>query len=49
MSLTVAVLRETAEGEKRVALDPGSASKLEKRGIRVLVEKDAGKQAGFNN
>ncbi|NNE06830.1 MAG: NAD(P) transhydrogenase subunit alpha [Xanthomonadales bacterium] len=49
MSLTVAVLRETAEGEKRVALDPGSASKLEKRGIRVLVEKDAGKRAGFNN
>lgn len=49
MSLTVAVLRETAEGEKRVALDPGSASKLEKRGIRVLVEKDAGKQAGFKN
>ena len=49
MSLTVAVLKETAEGERRVALDPGSANKLAKRGIRVLLERGAGDRAGFSD
>ncbi len=49
MSLTVAVLKETADGERRVALDPASANKLAKRGIRVLLEKGAGEAAGFTD
>ena len=49
MSLTVAVLKETAEGERRVALDPASANKLAKRGIRVLLERGAGDRAGFSD
>jgi NAD(P) transhydrogenase subunit alpha len=47
MSLTVAVLRETAEGERRVALDPASANKLAGKGFKVLVEQGAGAKAGF--
>jgi len=49
MSLTLAVLKETAEGERRVALDPASANKLAKRGFHVLVEKGAGEAAGFTD
>lgn len=49
MALTLAVLKETAEGERRVALDPVSANKLAKRGLRVLVEKGAGDKAGFTD
>ena len=49
MSITVAVLAETAAGERRVALDPASANKLAKRGIRVLLERGAGKPAGFSD
>lgn len=49
MSITVAVLKETAAGERRVALDPTSAKKLAKRGIRVLVQSGAGDAAGFTD
>jgi len=49
MTLTVAVLTEQAEGERRVALDPANAKKLLGRGIRVLVQKGAGKAAGFDD
>ena len=49
MALTLAVLKERAEGERRVALDPVSANKLAKRGFRVLVEKGAGDKAGFTD
>ena len=49
MPLTVAVLKETADGERRVALDPASANKLAKRGVRVLVEQGAGDAAGFTD
>lgn len=49
MALTLVVLKETAEGERRVALDPVSANKLTKRGLRVLVEKGAGDKAGFTD
>ncbi|MEJ8569781.1 NAD(P) transhydrogenase subunit alpha [Elongatibacter sediminis] len=47
MTLTVAVLKERAEGERRVALDPASARKLAGREIRVLIERGAGDAAGF--
>ncbi|NND44763.1 MAG: NAD(P) transhydrogenase subunit alpha [Xanthomonadales bacterium] len=47
MTLTVAVLKESADGERRVALDPGSANKLAKRDIRVLLQRGAGDAAGF--
>jgi len=47
MPLTVAVLTEQAEGERRVALDPANAKKLVAKGFRVLVQKDAGDAAGF--
>ena len=49
MSLTVAVLKEQAEGERRVALDPVSANKLAGQGLRVLVESGAGDSAGFSD
>jgi len=49
MTLTVAVLTEQAEGERRVALDPANAKKLLARGFRVLVQKGAGQAAGFND
>ncbi len=47
MSLTVAVLKEQAKGERRVALDPASANKLASKGFQVLIEKGAGDAAGF--
>ncbi|MBT8072395.1 MAG: NAD(P)(+) transhydrogenase (Re/Si-specific) subunit alpha, partial [Xanthomonadales bacterium] len=47
MSLSVAVLREQADGERRVALDPASANQLARSGFQVLVEKSAGEAAGF--
>ncbi|HSM69632.1 MAG TPA: NAD(P)(+) transhydrogenase (Re/Si-specific) subunit alpha, partial [Xanthomonadales bacterium] len=49
MSITVAVLKETAAGERRVALDPASTKKLAKRGFRMLVQAGAGDAAGFTD
>jgi len=49
MSLTVAVLKEQAKGERRVALDPVSANKLANQGFQVLIEKGAGDAAGFSD
>jgi len=49
MSLTVAVLKERAKGERRVALDPVSANKLANKGFQVLIEKGAGEAAGFSD
>jgi len=44
----VVVLKETIPGETRVALSPETVSSLiQKNGLEVLVEKDAGKQAAF--
>jgi NAD(P) transhydrogenase subunit alpha len=45
--LTVTVLKETAEGERRVALVPESIKRLVKKGVRVLVQSEAGLQAGI--
>lgn len=49
MSLAVAVLKEQAEGERRVALDPASANELVNKGFQVLVETGAGNAAGFSD
>ncbi|MFI4958628.1 MAG: NAD(P) transhydrogenase subunit alpha [Lysobacterales bacterium] len=47
MSITVAALRETTAGERRVAITPEMAKKLHGKGLRVLLEHDAGRAAGF--
>jgi H+-translocating NAD(P) transhydrogenase subunit alpha len=47
MSITVSALRETAAGERRVAITPEVAKKLRGKGLRVLLERDAGAAAGF--
>lgn len=45
--MIVGVLRETAPGERRVALVPQSAPPLAKAGLEVLVERGAGLAAGY--
>jgi H+-translocating NAD(P) transhydrogenase subunit alpha len=45
--MIVGVPRESAPGERRVALVPSSVKKLTKAGFRVLVEANAGTNAGF--
>ena len=47
MAITVVALRETAAGERRVAITPEMAKKMRGRGWRVLLERDAGAAAGF--
>jgi NAD(P) transhydrogenase subunit alpha len=47
MAITVGALRETAAGERRVAITPEMAKKMRGRGWRVLLERDAGASAGF--
>lgn len=47
MPITVAALRETAAGERRVAITPEVAKKLRAKGLRVLLEHGAGRSAGF--
>src|SRR5579859_2124395 len=47
MPITVAALRETAAGERRVAITPEMAKKLRGKDVRVLLERGAGAAAGF--
>ena len=47
MPTTVAALLETAAGERRVAITPEVAKKLQAKGLRVLLERGAGTAAGF--
>jgi len=47
MSVTIAVPKETAEGERRVALVPSVASKLAELGATIRVERGAGEMAGI--
>jgi NAD(P) transhydrogenase subunit alpha len=42
MPLTVGVLKETLEGETRVALTPEISGKLRKLGVSIVMERDAG-------
>jgi NAD(P) transhydrogenase subunit alpha len=45
--MKIAVPRERAPGERRVALVPETAGKFVKAGITVTIEHDAGRSAGF--
>jgi proton-translocating NAD(P)+ transhydrogenase subunit alpha len=47
--MRVAVPRETAPGERRVALVPETVSKLRESGFAIRVERDAGAAAGFRD
>lgn len=47
--MRVAVPRETAPGERRVALVPETVSKLRGAGFDVRIERDAGSEAGFSD
>lgn len=47
MPIKIAVPKETAPGERRVAMEPSVAAKLVKLGVEVLIEKDAGEPAHF--
>jgi H+-translocating NAD(P) transhydrogenase subunit alpha len=47
--MRIAVPRETAPGEYRVALIPESAAKLAKTGSVIVVERGAGQAAGFSD
>jgi NAD(P) transhydrogenase subunit alpha len=46
---TIGVLRETANGETRVALVPDDVAKLTEAGLAVAIEHDAGAQAFFGD
>src|SRR4051812_27804007 len=45
--MLVGVPKETAAGERRVALVPDIVGRLAKAGFDVLVERDAGRAAGY--
>ena len=47
MTVTVAFVCETAPGERRAALTPETCKKLLANQVRVVIERGAGKPAGF--
>jgi proton-translocating NAD(P)+ transhydrogenase subunit alpha len=47
LPVTVGVPRETFPGERRVAIIPRTCEVLQKAGIQVIVENQAGREAGF--
>ena len=47
--MKIAVVKETRQDEKRVALVPSIIKSLVDIGVKVSVEADAGKQSGFSN
>src|SRR3954468_5030467 len=47
--MIIAVPKETADGEQRVALTPGAAATLIKQKHEVRVERGAGDRAGFTD
>ena len=47
MPITIGVVRETAAGERRVALVPEVATKFAALGVRLFMEKGAGTAAAF--
>ncbi len=46
MTISIGIIKETAAGERRVALDPATAAKLAQAGHRLLVQSGAGVEAG---
>jgi H+-translocating NAD(P) transhydrogenase subunit alpha len=49
LPVTVGVPRESFPGERRVALAPRHCEQLRKSGIDILIENDAGAEAGFSD
>ena len=49
MPLKVAIPKESAPGERRVAMEPATVKKLTAMGVEVVLEKSAGKKAGFTD
>lgn len=47
MTVTVALVKETVAGERRVGLDPSAVKKLVDRGVRVVIERGAGQAARY--
>ena len=47
--MMVGVPRESFPGERRVAIVPAAVTSLIKAGLEVLVEADAGLEAGYTN
>ncbi len=47
--MKIGALKETFEGENRVAMTPDSAVQLQKLGYDCIIEKGAGKAAGFDD
>ncbi len=47
--ITIGVVRERREGERRVAMSPAALAPLLKAGARVVVEQGAGEAAGFSD
>ncbi len=47
MAVTIGVIRETAQGERRVAMVPDVAKKLGAAGMELVIERGAGRTAGF--
>src|SRR5688572_4663819 len=47
MASTIGIARETAPGERRVALTPETCKKLVAAGAEVRIEREAGAQAAF--
>ncbi len=45
--MIVAIPKETAEREKRVALIPDTVSKFTEKGLEVVIEKNAGLASNF--
>ena len=46
MTVSIGIIKETASGERRVALDPPTAAKLIQAGHSILVESGAGVESG---
>ena len=49
MPVTIGIARETAPGERRVALTPETCTKFIKAGAQVRVERGAGAAAGMTD
>ena len=47
--MRIAFLKETYPGERRVALTPGSVGPLSRTGCEILVQRGAGKAAGYTD
>ena len=47
MGIAVGIVAESAPGERRVAMAPGAIGVLNKTGVELIMESEAGLRAGF--